>query len=141
VPRTVSWPMDRRRPSRHGHRLAAERLDRNGGGAVSALPRRIWRWVALATIAVFLVLVARYWHPVYGFTSFLQLDSSNDTVKIAAFREQPVFVYRDTGGYDGLYYAQIAYHPLLGAPELAPAMDSLAYRARRILPSALAWTL
>jgi hypothetical protein len=90
---------------------------------------------------VFLGLVARYWHPVYGFTSFLQLDSSNDAVKIAAFREQPVFVYRDTGGYDGLYYAQIAYHPLLDSPELAPAMDSLAYRARRILPPALAWLL
>src|ERR1019366_2467886 len=65
----------------------------------------------------------------------------NDNVKIAAFRERPVFVYRDTGGYDGLYYAQIAYHPLLNSPELAPAMDSLAYRGRRILPPALAWIL
>ena len=99
------------------------------------------RAVGLTTVAVFLVLVARFWHPVYGFTSFLQLDSSNDNVKIAAFRERPVFVYRDTGGYDGLYYAQIAYHPLLNSPELAPAMDSLAYRGRRILPPALAWIL
>lgn len=99
------------------------------------------RAIGLATVAVFLLLVARFWHPVYGFTSFLQLDSSNDAVKIAAFREHPVFVYHDTGGYDGLYYAQIAYHPLLDAPELAPAMDNLSYRARRILPPALAWTL
>ncbi len=104
-------------------------------------PARFVRVLGLATVAVFLVLVARFWHPVYGFTSFLQLDSSNDTAKIAAFRERPVFVYRDTGGYDGLYYAQIAYHPSLTSPELAPAMDSLAYRARRILPPLLAWTL
>ena len=99
------------------------------------------RAAGLVAVAVFLVLVARFWHPVYGFTSFLQLDSSNDRVKIAAFRERPVFVYRDTGGYDGLYYAQIAYHPALAAAELAPAMDNLSYRARRILPPLLAWVI
>jgi hypothetical protein len=109
----------------------------------ASAPARRWtcRALGLITVAVFLVLVARFWHPVYGFTSFIQLDSSNDQVKIAAFREHPVYVYRDTGGYDGLYYAQIAYHPLLDSPELAPAIDNLSYRARRILPSALAWTL
>lgn len=99
------------------------------------------RAAGLAAIAVFLVLVARFWHPVYGFTALIQLDASNDDVKIAAFRELPVYVHRDTGGYDGLYYAQIAYHPLLDAAELRPAMDNFAYRARRILPPALAWLL
>jgi hypothetical protein len=103
------------------------------------------RWVvrAAGVIAVlaFLGLVARFWHPVYGFTAFLQLDSSNDGTKIAAFRTIPVYVYRDTGGYDGLYYAQIAYHPSLAAAELRPAVDGLAYRARRILAPALAWML
>jgi hypothetical protein len=92
-------------------------------------------------VALFLCLVARFWHPVYGFTAFLQLDSSYDSKKIAAFREQPVYVFRDAGGYDGLAYGQIAYHPLLNAAELRPAIDNLAYRARRILPPALAWTL
>ena len=90
---------------------------------------------------MFLALVARFWHPVYGFTSFLQLDSSNDDTKIAAFREYPVFVYRDTGGYDGFFYAQIAYHPTLAAAELARAVDGLAYRGRRILAPLLAWAL
>lgn len=99
------------------------------------------RALGLTIVAVFLSLVARFWNPVYGFTSFVQLDSSNDNLKIAAFREHPVYVHRDTGGYDGLYYAQIAYDPLLTSAELAPAIDSLPYRARRILPSALAWTL
>jgi len=92
-------------------------------------------------VLVFLFLVARFWHPVYGFTSFLQLDSSKDSTKIAAFRTMPVYVYRDTGGYDGLYYAQIAYHPSLAAAELRPAVDGLAYRGRRILAPLLAWLL
>jgi hypothetical protein len=92
-----------------------------------------------AAVLVFLALAARCWHPVWGFTAFLQLDSSNDEVKIAAFKTYPVYVHRDVGGYDGLYYAQIAYHPTLKAPELAGALDNFGYRARRILPPALAW--
>lgn len=105
--------------------------------------QRRWAVRSAGVIAVllFLGLVARFWHPVYGFTSFLQLDSSNDGTKIGAFRAMPVYVYRDTGGYDGLYYAQIAYHPSLTAAELGPAVDGLAYRARRILAPALAWML
>jgi hypothetical protein len=95
----------------------------------------------LAAVLLFLWLVARFWHPVYGFTRFFQLDSSNDNRKIEAFREMPVYVYRDTGGYDGLFYAQIAYHPSLASPELAPAMDSLGYRGRRVFGPLLAWAL
>ena len=105
--------------------------------------QHLWpfRLSAGVAVVVFLALVARFWHPVWGFTSFLQLDASNDEVKIAAFKTLPVYVYRDTGGYDGLYYAQIAYHPTLQAPELAGALDNFTYRARRILPPALAWLL
>jgi hypothetical protein len=109
---------------------------------IPSTPRR-WpvRAAAAAAVLLFAVLVARFWHPVFGFTAFLQLDSSNDDTKIAAFREMPVYVYRDTGGYDGLYYAQIAYHPTLTAAELRPAVDGLAYRGRRILAPLLAWML
>ena len=102
------------------------------------------RWVGaagLATVALFLALVVRFWHPVYGFTVFFQLDAPNDDLKITAFRELPVYVHRDTGGYDGLYYAQIAHDPSLRDRELPRAMDNFAYRARRILPPALAWVL
>lgn len=105
--------------------------------------RRHWllRAAALATVAVFVALIARYWHPVYGFTSLIQLDAPNDDLKIAAFRELPVYVHRDNGGYDGLYYAQIAHDPTLRDPALPRAMDNFSYRARRILPPALAWLL
>ena len=108
------------------------------GGSEGRWPVRL---AGLAAVALFLVLVARFWHPVYGFTVFFQLDAPNDDLKITAFRELPVFVHRDTGGYDGLYYAQIAQDPTLRDPELSRAMDNFPYRARRILPGALAWVL
>jgi hypothetical protein len=95
----------------------------------------------IAAVVLFLALVARFWHPVWGLTAFVQLDASYDDKKIAAFHTQPVYVYRDTGPYDGVAYSQIAYDPLLGAPELRTAVDNLAYRARRILLPALAWAL
>src|SRR5687767_607172 len=100
-----------------------------------------WRWPAAGffTVALFLALIARFHHPVYGFTVFYQLDAPNDDLKISAFRELPVYVHRDTGGYDGLYYAQIAHDPTLRDPELPRAMDDYPYRARRILAPALAW--
>jgi hypothetical protein len=102
------------------------------------------RWIrlaGLAAVAAFLLLFARYYHPVYGFTALIQLDASNDNYKIPEFRELPIYVHRETGGYDGLYYAQLAYHPALDAPELREAIDNLSYRARRMLPSTLAWIL
>jgi len=107
-----------------------------------AIPRRhLVRAGAVAGVVLFLWLMLRFWHPIYGFTAFLQLNSGQDAVKIAAFREYPVFVYDTPDSYDGLQYAQIAYHPLLEADELRPAVDNLAYRAQRILLPALAWLL
>ncbi|MBL9206006.1 MAG: hypothetical protein JNN01_13020 [Opitutaceae bacterium] len=93
----------------------------------------------LSLVGLFLVLVGRFWHPVYGLTALIQLDAPNDDLKLAAFREHPVFVHREHGGYDGLYYAQIALDPTLRDPGLPRAIDNLSYRARRILPPALAW--
>jgi hypothetical protein len=92
-------------------------------------------------VALFLFLVIRFWHPVYGFTSFLLLDQSENPAKIPEVREQPVYVYPYMGQYDGQFYAQIAHHPLLNSPALRQALDNLPYRARRILPAALAWLL
>ena len=101
--------------------------------------RWILRGSAVLAVALFLTLVAQFWHPVYGLTALIQLDAPNDDLKISTFRANPVYVHRDTGGYDGLYYAQIAYDPTLRSTELPRAMDNFSYRARRILPSAVAW--
>jgi hypothetical protein len=94
-------------------------------------------------VAVFLGMIGRFWDPIYGFTALIQLDATNDELKISAFREHPVYMHRDTGGYDGEFYAQIAYDPSLRSPELVHALskENLPYRARRILPSAVAWLL
>ena len=60
----------------------------------SSRHRWLLRAAAWAAVALFLGLIARFWHPVYGFTSLIQLDAPNDDLKIAAFRELPVFVHR-----------------------------------------------
>jgi hypothetical protein len=106
-------------------------------------PRHRWPLLLAGVFAVgfFLTLVARFWHPVYGFTALIQLDASNDNVKLNAYRELPVYVHRHNGGYDGLYYAQLALDPSLRDPQLRGAIDNFAYRARRILPPAVAWVL
>lgn len=109
----------------------------------AADPRHPWliRAAGWLAVAVFLALVARYYHPVYRFTALIQLDGASDPYKTAVFHELPVYVHRDTGGYDGLYYAQIAYAPALDQPELHRAIDNFSYRARRMLPATLAWLL
>jgi hypothetical protein len=99
------------------------------------------RLLGIGAVIFFGCIVFRYWNPAYGFTAFLQIDHSYDTKKIEAFREQPVYVYPELGAYDAVAYSQIAYHPLLNSDELRPAVDNLSYRARRILPPALAWIL
>jgi hypothetical protein len=92
--------------------------------------QRLARW---ALVLGFLWLAGRFWHPYYGFTAWLQFDDSAAAVMLPELRDTPVYVHHDTGGYDGLYYAQMAVHPTLRNPAMATAMDSLPYRARRIL--------
>jgi hypothetical protein len=96
------------------------------------------RWLL---VAGFLWLVARFWHPYYGFTQLLQLDTSAESVMLPSLRDGPIYVYRDTGGYDGLYYAQMAASPGLQDPGLREAIDSLGYRGRRMLLSWVAWVV
>lgn len=102
-----------------------------------------WRWPAagLALVVACAVLAGRFWHPHYGFTRFVQLDELDHRGGIRELREQPIFVYAGASGYDGAAYTQIAFHPLLDSPELDSGVDNLAYRARRILGSALAWVI
>lgn len=102
----------------------------------------LWiRAAGVGAVALFIGLVIRFWNPVFGFTSFLLLDQSSTPAKIAAVSEQPVYIYPYPGEYDGQFYAQLAHHPLLNSDELREAMDNFPYRARRILPAALAWLL
>ena len=92
-------------------------------------------------VVFFAVLVARFWHPYDGMTRLLQLDVAHADKAIPALTQHPVFIYPHHGGYDGLFYAQIAFDPSLGSPELERALDNPGFRSRRILMSATAWLL
>src|SRR6478609_2182131 len=91
-----------------------------------------------ALLLLFAWLVGRQWHPYYGFTSLLQIDSTMAQRGIPAVRDDRIFLHPDPGSYDGGYYAQIATNPGLSDPALHTAVDDLGYRARRILLSAIA---
>ncbi|HNC22604.1 MAG TPA: hypothetical protein PLU52_00245 [Opitutaceae bacterium] len=105
------------------------------------LSRFCWLAAAILLVAGFVLAVARFHHPVYGFTALLQFDNSDEAHLLPEVRERPAFINRNNGGYDGLYYAQIACRPTLRDPALPKAIDNLGYRARRILPSWTAWVL
>lgn len=98
-------------------------------------------WAGLCAVGIFLVLAARFWDPVFGFTKFLQFDEDCDRTKIAAFQDVPIYLFKGNEGYDGMFYSQIACSPWLGAPDLVRAVDNLPWRARRILLPAAAWVI
>ena len=104
-------------------------------------PSGFWAITRIAAIAAFVYLIAQQWHPYYGFTSFLQIDARMAQTAVPAVHSDRIFIHPDPGSYDGGAYAQIATNPGLTDPALRPAIDDLGYRARRILLSAIAWTL
>ena len=113
---------------------------------MNGLGRAVWRarfrlgYVAM--VAVFLSLVAQFYLPGTGFTSLLSIGSRLDERAVEKLRAVPHYAIEDSWGYDGTYYVQLALHPTLDQPaELGAAIDNLTYRARRILPSWVAWGL
>ncbi|HKB55959.1 MAG TPA: hypothetical protein VKC51_00075 [Lacunisphaera sp.] len=102
-------------------------------------PENLQRLARGILLVFFLWLTGRFWHPYYGFTRFLQLDQSDAAVLLPELREAPIYVYHYSGGYDGVAYAQLAAHPAVRDPALVRAVDSLPYRARRILLSWIAY--
>ncbi len=95
----------------------------------------------VAAIVFFLGAVAQYYQRDTGFSSLLSIGDILDRTKVTALRKVPHYVYDDSAGYDGAYYVQLALNPLLDNPELLEAIDNLPYRAKRMLPSWVAWTL
>ncbi len=112
-------------------------LARRLGGAGAG---RLWRRLLGGAFVVgFVAMMVAQWHPVYRFTTLLQCGQDAMARAVPALRTQPVAVHE--GGYDGQYYVQLACDPSLRAPELPTAVDTLSYRARRILLPAVAWGL
>ena len=101
------------------------------------------KWIAAYAlgVAAFLALVARYYHPGVGFTAFIEFPQNRHDLEIPAVRSAPHYDHRDSSGYDGQFYAQIAVEPLLRDPAIDRAVDNPPYRAHRILFPWIAWTL
>lgn len=116
------------------------------GASPTSSRKPFWRLTlpgALAWLLVifFLWLTGRFWHPYYGFTKFIQIESQDAQVMLPELRDTTIYVYHHAGGYDGSAYAQLAARPAANDDDLRRAIDSLPYRARRILLSWVAYAL
>jgi len=96
-----------------------------------------YRLAYLVAVGYFLWCAAQCYIPGKGFTGLISFGSGAEAHHIRELDEVGYFVDRDTPGYDGQYYAQIAVKPLPGSRDLRAAVDNLPYRARRIL---FCWT-
>ncbi|HXW05025.1 MAG TPA: hypothetical protein VD833_07330 [Vicinamibacterales bacterium] len=89
-----------------------------------------------AVIVLVLWSVGQLYRPKVGFTPLILFGGSFESSKLPTLRNVPHWV--DVGsGYDGQFYAQLAIDPLLRSDGIRHALDSPAYRGRRIL---LPWT-
>jgi len=92
-------------------------------------------------VLLFTWIVAHYYIPGQGFTFLIEFGDLNHERYMPEVRAVNHFELPRSHGYDGQWYAQIAVHPNVGDPELSRAVDTLPYRARRILFSLTAWVL
>ena len=102
------------------------------------------RWVKLAYLALFLLFgfaFSQFYIPGKGFTYLINFGDRQEAVRLSKVRGVDYYVARYSDGYDAQYYAQIAMDPSLHNQALKRAVDSLAYRARRILFAATAYVL
>jgi hypothetical protein len=92
--------------------------------------------IAGVLVAVFLVAIARFYHPGTGFTALIGFPEGHE-YEAPAMRGIAHFDYPAWASYDGQFYAQRAFDPLARDPAVDRAMDLAPFRARRILFS---WT-
>lgn len=84
-------------------------------------------------IGVFFTAFSRYHIPGKGFSYLISFGGKQSHRTIDELKDLDYYVKADSEGYDAQYYVQIAMHPDLHEPRLNEAVDSLPYRARRIL--------
>jgi hypothetical protein len=84
-------------------------------------------------IGFFVWNAAQFYVPGKGFTYLILFGGSPGLHHIRELQSVDYYVHKDSYGYDGQYYAQLAVKPILGSRDLRAAMDNLPYRARRIL--------
>jgi hypothetical protein len=86
-------------------------------------------------------IVAQFYLPGKGFTFFATFGDKMQERYLPELKAINYYSQENGWGYDAQYYAQLAMRPRLSDPALAQALDSLPYRARRILLSWTAWLL
>lgn len=106
---------------------------------------RTGSWLRAAPLALVLLVtaicLARSHDPEHGFSRLLRFGAHFAPQRVPALDELQPYVLPDSYGYDGQFYAQMAFDPLLQSPATAAAMDDAAYRFRRVLQPWLAWLL
>jgi hypothetical protein len=100
------------------------------------------RWLACGVaVALFAWSMAFFYLPGMGFTYLIQFSALEHNRYVPEVKAVNHYETPDSSGYDAQWYAQIALHPRLGDPVLRRAVDSLPYRARRILFLWADWAL
>lgn len=87
----------------------------------------------------FLCVVALHYDRTTGFTRFIYFGDQFASTRLPDVTRTHPFVFQNSGGYDGQFYAQLATSPLLAETGLNSALDSPAYRSRRIGLPWFAW--
>ncbi len=96
-----------------------------------------YRFAYVVAVGLFVWTAAQCYVPGKGFTGLIFFGGSPELHRIRELQSVDYYIDKDTRGYDGQYYAQLAVKPLLRSRDLQAAMDNLPYRARRIL---FCWT-
>lgn len=99
---------------------------------------RLAPWLAALALAA---MLATKFDPAHGFARLIRFGEIWESRQLPAVRELHPPVAQGSAGYDGQFYAQLAIAPALRDPDLTQALDSPAYRARRILMPAVAHLL
>ena len=93
------------------------------------------------TVALFFAVVAQFYIPGKGFSYLIAFGGNQEQGRLSKVRKLDYYVQRASSGYDAQFYVQIAMDPSLQNTALKRAIDSLPYRARRILFPAIAHVL
>ena len=101
---------------------------------------RVCTSLAVGLVILFLASIGRFYHSDTGFTSLIGFPAG-DHFESPTLHALPHYEHPIWASYDGQFYAQRAFDPLLRDPSVDHAMDSAPFRARRVLFSWTAYAL
>jgi hypothetical protein len=103
------------------------------GPAGAPAPALALKLAYVGTLGLFVLICAQFYLPGKGFTYLIMFGEKPSAPYVPALKAMNYYALPDSVGYDAQYYAQIAMRPWLTNRALNEAMDSMPYRARRIL--------